>query len=424
MSFGAPLSKAEQDREASIRNEASGIEPGSPRDGVPEIIGEDTPPTPIPAPTPALDQAPANENEPAEPTPVHDPRADIAKRVAERRAKEREQFIAHEVEPKPLFLEQPAANDDNASAPAVNDNNSPAPEAKTYELKVNGEKASVTREQLLAMADLSAEDAADLPDAALIKTAQITEAARRRLEAAKNTPFGTAPAPAAPAATPAAIREPQTELSPEQSANETPSLKDRLEKIQYGDPEEAEAAFEDAVDLVAAKREAANRMRQVEADQQRAIENFGQKYDDVNSHEEASQYVLTKTTAEVINDLRKLGAPEANLIPLRTNPAMAYKAHREARAAGYDVRTPTEILDVAGTAARKLFGLSQEAGQQQPSPTTLTPARINDRQAAKRALSQQPQRSGNPVATDTPAPQQSRSDAVRKARMARGQPVA
>jgi hypothetical protein len=223
MSFGAPPSKAEQDREASIRNEASGIEPGSPRDGIPEIIGEDTPPTPIPAPAEHSIKHQQMRTSPLNRQPVRSSRKTSPSASQERRAKEREQFIAHEVERSrsSSSSRRPTTTTRQRQRSTTTP---PAPEAKTYELKVNGQTASVSREQLLAMADLSAEDAEGLPDAALIKSAQITEAARRRLAAAKETPFGAAAGSGCTRRNTSG--EPMShnaEQNPEQSARATPA---------------------------------------------------------------------------------------------------------------------------------------------------------------------------------------------------------
>src|SRR3954451_1922663 len=165
MTFGAPPSKAAQEAEAAARNaalEAAGTGPDM-NEGNVEIIGEDTSPAQDTAPAAVEPKAEAPAEEKKEPTAPPNPRDEIARRYRERREKERETFIGHEVEPKPLFLngEKPAAEE---AAPAEQ-----APEEKTYELKVFGKSENVTREQLLAMADLTAEDAADLPEKTLIK---------------------------------------------------------------------------------------------------------------------------------------------------------------------------------------------------------------------------------------------------------------
>jgi hypothetical protein len=105
MAFGAPPSKAAQEAEAAARNqalEASGEGPDM-NDGNVEIIGEDTPPQDT-APQTTETQAEAPAEEKTEPTAPPNPRDEIARRYRERREKERETFIGHEVEPKPLFL--------------------------------------------------------------------------------------------------------------------------------------------------------------------------------------------------------------------------------------------------------------------------------------------------------------------------------
>jgi hypothetical protein len=425
--WSAP-SKTEQEQEAAANSQANGADPNAPVDTAPVTIEDNSSLEQKAQPAPPAENDNAPEEKP-EPKPFVDPRKEMAERFRKKRQEERDQYVAH-TDPStalPLSMQptEAPANDDNTAAPAVNDNTGIVPPAadKTFEVKVNGQTAKVSRDQLLAMADLTAEDAEGLPEATLIKSAQITEAARRRLADAKATPFGAPPAPAAPAATPAANTEPNAEPQSQPSApRATPAaIKEAIEKMQYGDPEEASAAFVDALDARLDQRSYEQRENVVLQDQNNAIEAFGKKNPDLYANDEASEYLLTRTTTEVINDLRKLGAPEENLIPLRTNPNLAYQAHREARVAGLNVRTPTDILEAAGTAARKLFAIPNGTSQPSAAPAS-TPA--NDRLAAKRALIQQPQRSGNQVAAEAPTPQRTRSAVVQRMRAARGQPVA
>jgi hypothetical protein len=301
-----------------------------------------------------------------------------------------------------------------------------APEAKTYELKVFGKSENVTREQLLAMADLTAEDADGLPEKTLIKAAQIAEAAKRKLESAKAHPFGATPAPAAPSATPAETKEPTTEPETQSTKRGKPTLTEAFEKIQYGDPEEAEAAFVSAVDqsvktALAHDRQQA-RMQAINAENDAAINSYAEANPDVTGHPHASRFLLTETTSEIINDLRALGAPEANLSPLYLNPAQAIQAHREARLQGYNVRKPTDILAAAGDTVRSQFGLTKTQPGTSPSnaPVPATNARLEE----KRKLTQQPQRSATQVVTTAPAALPSRSSTIQRMRAARGQPVA
>jgi hypothetical protein len=414
MSFGAPPSKQAQEQEAAAQRSAEEQAPDL-NEGTVEVIGEDVSPPPAPvAEAPAGD--PPAETPPAEPTVAPNPRDEIARKFRERRAKDREQFVGHQAEPQPLFLNEQAAPE---AAPAPADPAHPAPQ--TFEIKVFGKSEQVSREQLIAMADLSAEDAEAIPEKSLVKIAQINEAAKRRLEAAKTTPFGAPAAPVAPAATPAAPQEPTTEQNDPEASRGKPTLKDHLEKVQYGDPEEAEAAFVSAIDQRLEERQLAERARTIASDNDRAIEAFSQANPDITAHETASRYLLTETTAEIINELRALGAPEENLAPLHFNPAKAVQAYREARLSGLNVRTPTEILDAAGKTVRTQFGLTREGTR--PSPSAA-PAPATNRVEAKRALTQQPTRSGSPVAIVPPANDNNRSSTIQKMRAARGQSVA
>jgi hypothetical protein len=122
----------------------------------------------------------------------------------------------------------------------------------------------------------------------------------------------------------------------------------------------------------------------------------------VTGDPQASRFLLTETTSEIINDLRALGAPEANLAPLYLNPSQAIQAHREARLQGYNVRKPTDILAAAGNTVRGQFGLTKEQpGQDVTEPPHLFPRLTLAEWKQSAGLIQQPQRSGNPVASPT-----------------------
>jgi hypothetical protein len=423
MSFGAPPSKAAQEQEAAARNAAIEAAGGADNqnEGNVEVVGEDTAPAPVtsqtPAPEPQADEPPTRE----EPTAPPNPRDEIARRYRERREAEESKYNGRHAEPVPAFVN--AQNNQAEEAPAEA---APPAEAKTYEVKVFGKSENVTREKLLAMADMTAEDAADLPEKTLIKAAQITEAAKRRHENSKLQPFqGATPAPAAPPAKPAENMEPNTGQDSQEPTSGKPTLKEALEKIQYGDPEEAEAAFVSAVDqsvktaLQATQHDA--RVQAIKNENEHAIVAFSNENPDITGDPHASRFLLAETTSEIINDLRALGAPEANLAPLYLNPSQAIQAHREARLQGYNVRKPTDILASAGNTVRGQFGLNKETqGQTQPAPAVPP---TNRRVEAKRGLIQQPQRSGNPVPAAQPVPQQTRSQAIQRMRAARGQSV-
>jgi hypothetical protein len=410
----AAAQKAAQVAEA----EAEGRRPENGEEGehqIPAVI-DDAAPEPTPAPAP-------EESEPkpaAEPPLSEDPRKAIARRFKARRDAQNETLVDTSDPAAVPFLNPKPEETPPDEEPVVE--TPPPAEPEKLTIKVNGKESAHSRDELLAMAGLSAEDADGLPAASLIKAAQINEAARIKFERTKD--LGAPPAPAAPAATPAAQEEPPAEPASRKRRVAIPAdaLKDAIEKVQLGDAEEASNAFVDAIETVIDARHTSEREDAARADNQKAIEQFSEANPDITTDNRASRVLLSETTAAIIDDLRSLGAHEANLQPLLLNPQMAIEAHRQARVAGMKVRQPAEILSAAGNETRTILGMKKPGEAPPPPPTPPAPSG-NTRQEAKQRLSQQPLRAGSPVPPAPPAQQPANrySGVVQKMRQMRGQ---
>jgi hypothetical protein len=393
---------------------------------LPEAVDDNPNPAPPPAPEPAPQvETPPAETPPApEPDKPEDARAAAARRIKERRARERAEFDtapAANSSHEPPFV-KPLAPAEEPIEPVAEETPPPPAAPEKLTIKVNGAESQHSREDLVKLAGLDPEDAEGVPDKALIKAAQINEAARIKLEKSRTVP-GAPPAPAAPAAIPAATNEPPAEPAPQKPARAIPAkVKEALEKFTYGDPEEATNAFIDAIDAVHEERNTSARINELKGDNQRAIVQFSESNPDIAQDPRASRFLLTQITAEIINDLRDLGAPEANLQGLHLQPNIAIEAHTQARLAGRNVRAPADIMNAAGSEVRSAFQM-KKPGEDPPPPPPPPPTPTNNRLEAKRQLTQQPQRSGNPPPPAPPAPPLTRSSTVMKMRQARGLPV-
>lgn len=298
----------------------------------------------------------------------------------------------------------------------------PATHADTFNVKVRGQTYSATRDQLVQMAGLTPEEADGLPATTLVRAAQTMEASRSYLDEAKTQLQGARSAAHAPAATPAVNQQPTAvPASPQPPQGHTDHLREAIEKVQYGEPDEARAAFDQALDAKFAEHTTRARAETLRQEGDRAIAEFGQQNADIAAHPQASDFLLSQSVREICNDFIALGAAPEAVAPLLSNPTLAYDRYHEARLKGLRVRAPAELLAAAGHTVRSVFA-PQQAAPAQAAPI-LVPAPVRDRIAEKRALPTQPTRSvASPAQAAAPAPK-SRSQAVAEMRRARGQSV-
>jgi hypothetical protein len=119
--------------------------------------------------------------------------------------------------------------------------------AKTYTLKVYGNDISVKSfDELAEHAGLDPEDAAELPEATLIRAAQISLAAQAKLDEARQGRTAARPQADQPA-NQAANDNLDNDAPQPQPADQRNRVREVVEKIQFGDPDEGATALQQLV---------------------------------------------------------------------------------------------------------------------------------------------------------------------------------
>ena len=382
------------------------------------------------APTPV---APAADAEPVAPTRHQDSdRNAIAERFKNRRSTH---DAANRPEHVPPFVDR-AAEDAQAAAPAPADAGqsavqapaAPVPAAGSYTLKVRGQEMAVDRAQLLKLADVEAHEEKDFDDARLIRYAQKNAAADMLLQDARQTrdqARAAAPAPAGPqfSATP---QQPAAPAQPE--VKDFAALtRDYHEKVQFGTPEEATAAFM-VLDQAREQQRAAQQAEQQRSasfanDGQTAVQAFATANPDMQNNPLIHDAMVMTVTREMEADLRRAGITDEYLTGSIGNPAAISDLYRQARHHGLQVRSQSDLLDAAGRTVRAGFGLPP-APAAAPAPGANSSSAAPSRLDEKRGLQAQPLRSGNPPAVTPPVvdQMQSRKSAIAQMQRARTAP--
>ena len=276
-----------------------------------------------------------------------------------------------------------------------------APE-KTYELKVNGNTFTANRGQLLDLAGVSEDEAQGVPDSALVRAAQINEAARQRLIEAKSRQVSEP-----------ADRQAQQPHQADgnghnadggqqdgQRSTQTLSEAELARLIQYGDEEEAAAAQREFIRREMRAEQQTQRVSQVRMTVDQALQQFESTNSDLVSNADAMEVLTGSAIAEVRDALIKAGANPQHVANLSGQEATA--VYSQAVARGTPLPPVAEILERAETKTRRLFNLPKNpaAPQQRPTPQQQPqPSAFDRRMAAKAALPQTPQRAGNPAPT-------------------------
>jgi hypothetical protein len=317
------------------------------------------------------------------------------------------------------------ANGDEPGAPqpapaAQPQGQQPAP--KTYELKVNRNTYTYTREQLLEAAGVAPDEAQGIPDGALVRAAQLNEAARLRLLEAKNSDGADR---RDPAPYPGQGNGQNAEDHDGQSQQHPPVLSDDelVEKIQFGTPEEAKAALREQTRRIMHEEREAEAARGIGQTVDDALSDFQARNPDLIQDERAMALVTTDAIIELKAAMIKAGAPAADVNALTQENAT--KCYSMLLAKGVALPPVREILNAAEEKTRQTLGLAKPGRDPKPTPTpTPQPTlRVDPRTEAKRALAQTPQRAGTPVVTNNqPATRDtSRREALNKMRAFRGQ---
>jgi len=371
-----------------------------------------------PNPEAAADQTqPTPADEPAAEAPPREPsiREQIAARFKEQRAAEIAALDEPAVEDQPPAAEEPPARDE------------PEPgliQPPRYKVKVRGNEFEMSREDILKTAGLSEEEASGLPMPSLIRAAQINAAAEDYLTEAKTALKGARTAPPPATATPAGDDDADPEPEPQTRPRGTPdpTLADVVQKIQFGDPEEAATALSQAVDTLFEKKRTAELEQENRTSVQKAVQEFQATNPDMFTDRRRADLLFVSAMHEIKEDLIRLGASPEDVDDVVTNPAEAIEAFGLARAQRKAVRTPEEILGAAAQSVREVFRLPTPT----PSTTAADPTpRADARTEVKRSLTPQPRSATVPAATGQPPAQQPKSPSsiVMGMRKQRGQAV-
>lgn len=301
-----------------------------------------------------------------------------------------------------------------------------APE-KTYELKVNRNTFTATRSQLLDMAGINEDEAQGMPDSALVRAAQFTEAARQRLMEAKSSPVSA----------PADRQEQQPHPADGNGHNadgKQPSAPESLSAlpdtelvrlIQYGDEEEAARALRESSRRAMREDQQQQRVSQVRMTVDQALQQFESTNSDLAQNPEAMELLTASAVANVRSAMVNAGADPNLVASLSQENVVA--VYSRAMANGAPLPPVGEILSAAEAKARRIFNLPKNTAAPQVRPTPQQqpqPSAFDRRMAAKAALPQTPQRAGNPAPTvsQTPTRDTDRLSTRNWMRQQRGQP--
>lgn len=288
-----------------------------------------------------------------------------------------------------------------------------AAEEKKYTIKVRGKDVVLTERELLERA--SKVEAAD----------SYMEEGRQLLEQAKLVRRGTAPDPQHPEDQNGADDGQDGDNRQDQTRRPGLDLKSVVEKIQFGDPEEAAAELATIISSVTDKAVNEGHVaRLVSNDLARAkldLKAFKDANPALDADELASRTIENLIYTIYREEIVKQGVDEAQ-IP--TNPKDLADWHRLYRVHGHPVSKTADVLTQAKTRFEKWRGTSTPA---KPATTRKEAPRVAvnvDRTERRMAIPTQPSRGVAPH-RDAPVVTQetSRKAAVQDMRRARGQSV-
>ena len=228
----------------------------------------------------------------------------------------------------------------------------------------------------------------------------------------------------------------QTGAQDDGRAQETPvdhrpndglDLKSVIEKIQFGDPEEAAVELGRVITTVASRQADQGQVNRLIANDlaksQAELKAFRAANPELDQDKIAS-VVIENLIYDIYRDeIKALGMDESQ-IP--ANPKDLADWHRFYRVNGHNVSKTSDILTKAKD---KFTAYRGGSPQQKPAPTPRGEARIAvnvDRTERRMAIPLQPTRAVVPRRDEAPAaktPEQSRKEAVQDMRRQRGQPV-
>lgn len=287
----------------------------------------------------------------------------------------------------------------------------PVAQPATRKLKIRGQDVELTDDQILEAARKTL--AADT----------YLEDARKLLEEAKTIKAERAGRDPQP---PEGRTDTQDDgLDSDDQQNRTrppaPDFKSVVEKIQYGDPEEAARDLETIVSDRVGKGVSEGHLTRLFdndlAKSQQALKAFKVANPDLAADEIAQVVIERSMYAGYKEDIQKIGIDEAQ-IP--TDPVALANWHRFYRINGYEVRSTADLL---AKAKEKVVGWRGAAAPKPAARPAAPRVAVNvDRTERRMAIPNQPTRAAVPRRDVQPAPQKTPgSDVVAEMRRARGQ---
>lgn len=291
-----------------------------------------------------------------------------------------------------------------------------APEPKTYTLKIRGRDVTLTEEEVLARASK-----VEAADTYLAESRQLLEeAASIKAERAGRDPQH----PEGQSSTQQdGLDTDRPDGQTQRPASETKAI---IEKIQFGDPEEAARELDQLIDKRADQRADQGHIERLFnndlAKSQKALKAFTEANPTLEGDKIAAQVIEANMYDLYREELLSLGL-DAGKLP-KTNNELA-NWHRMQRIHGFAVSDTTALLNKARDRMAAWRGTPSTP---KPAASTAKPAPrviVNvDRTERRAAIPNQPTRASVPQ-RDVAAPQpQTGSDVVKEMRRARGQPVA
>lgn len=308
-----------------------------------------------------------------------------------------------EVEPEPVVQEQEAE-----------------PEPRKIKLKINGQDIELTEQQVIERAQkVSAADSYLDEAKTLLKEAKQIRRTRSGADVDQNQ-------------TDEQDRNNELEEPTEPSRGQNPGqrLQDAVEKIQFGEREEAAKVLGEIInETVDSRTDAVQLQRLMKNDfarSQKALQDF--KTDNTELAKDPMVGAAMEATIYAIyrEDIEKLGVVDADKIP--TDPKSLADWHRFYRVHGMEVRQTADLLNEAKSRVSKRFAQPADTTRQRTEPQRAA-SRVDvniDRTQRRASIPNNPSRSVSPRSDQQmrqPAVAD-RSSAIMAMRKARGQPVA
>lgn len=294
------------------------------------------------------------------------------------------------------------------------------PEPKTFRLKINGQEVELTEAQVLERAQkVSAADSYLDEAKTLLKEAKQIKRTRGGADVDADQIDNEN------------HDEPEEPTSQRRDQNPDQRLQEAVEKIQFGDREEAAKVLGEVIDEVADRKTDERQLKRLIdndfAKSQQSLKAFTDANSELAQNEifaagmEATMYRLYR------EEIEKLGVVEASQIP--TDNKTLANWHRYYRVHGADVSNTDALLTTAKNRVLQHFKAPADPAQRKDTPRASSRVAVNvDRTERRASIPNNPSRSVAPrsdsqVRQQQPQPQ-SRSSAIADMRRARGQPVA